>query len=124
MGAGECVPYGGTTILPSTSGGCPSDPAPEDCCLPPSPEPNPTDCATSGGLCAPVGGCLDAGGYFTSKNGGCMTDPGIVCCVPHTRCGDRTIDCCSPPTVFSPNCENGTFVCIYGTPAPYGTCPM
>lgn len=121
MGAGTCAPAGGT-VAPSSPGGCFFDDGPAECCVPPAPLPDAMTCAEAGGLCAPIGGCLDAGGYLTSIDAGCEFQGNFACCVPHDRCGEQTIECCDGPTVFNPTCDAGVFVCPAGVPMPIGTC--
>lgn len=121
IAAGTCTPAGGT-VAATSPGGCFFDDGPAECCVPTDPKMNPTTCAEAGGLCAPIGGCLDAGGYFSPTTTGCDMGPSFTCCVPHKQCGEQTIECCQPPTVFNPSCENGMFVCQFGMPVPKGTC--
>lgn len=121
VGAGECAPANGT-VAPSSPGGCFFDDGPAECCVPPAPKPDAMTCADAGGLCAPIGGCLDAGGYLTTIDAGCDFQGLFACCVPHDRCGDQTFECCDGQAVFNPSCDNGMFVCSVGTPTPIGTC--
>jgi hypothetical protein len=111
------------TVLPNDAGGCHFDDGPAECCVPKSPSPAPADCVGAGGVCTSVGGCLDATGYQTTPKTGCPVDASTVCCVPHSYCGDETVDCCSGQTVFSPSCVGGKFVCEAGQMKPKGTCP-
>lgn len=120
---GACAPAGGTVAAGSPAG-CFFDDGAAECCVPTDPKMNPTTCAEAGGLCAPIGGCLDAGGYFTSTTTGCDMGASYTCCVPHKQCGDQTIDCCEPQTVYNPSCDNGKFVCQVGMPVPKGTCKV
>ncbi len=48
----------------------------------------------------------------------------FACCVPHDRCGEQTIDCCTDMASFSPSCDSGKFVCRTGEPTPRGTCML
>lgn len=118
--AGSCAPQGGSVENGSTE--CHFDDGPAECCDPPEPKANPANCADEGGVCAPIGGCLQAGGYFT-KTDPCNMGPSFRCCVPHSVCGDQTIDCCEGGAVFNPSCDGGQFVCVVGQPAPVGQCP-
>lgn len=118
---GECAAAAGTIVLPGTSG-CHFDDGPADCCVPQDPKPGAATCPENGGVCTMVTGCLQAGGYYTSTDADCVQAAGVVCCVPHDRCGDQVIDCCTDMTVFLPNCDNGMFVCEFGEPKPKGTC--
>ena len=127
MAGGICLPQGACatangTVAAMSPAGCAFDDGPAECCVPPAPKMNPATCAEAGGLCAPIGGCLDAGGYFTSTNAGCAMGASFTCCVPHGQCGDQTIECCEPQTVYNPSCDKGMFVCQFGMPVPKGTC--
>lgn len=118
---GSCAEAGGS-VAATSPGGCEFADGPAECCVPPAAKPDPKDCANAGGLCAPIGGCLDAGGYFTSIDKGCEFSGNFACCVPHDRCGEQTIDCCTDTASFNPACDNGVFVCMTGDPMPKGTC--
>lgn len=118
---GGCV-KGGGSIAAASPGGCAFDDGPAECCVPPAAKPKPETCRDAGGLCAPIGGCLDAGGYFTSVTTGCEFSSTFACCVPHDRCGEQTIECCTDRAAFNPSCDNGAFVCMTGEPVPNGTC--
>jgi hypothetical protein len=123
VGQGECVPAGGTVVGMGPSG-CHFDDVPvAECCAPPKAKPSPVTCNDQGGICGTVTGCLEAGGYFTSNKADCNGGPIAVCCVPHSACGDQTIDCCDNGAVFNPACDNGKFVCVIGSAAPAGMCP-
>ncbi|WP_235880455.1 hypothetical protein [Polyangium aurulentum] len=136
-GASECQQAGGIcvsrcscardngTVAASSPAGCDVDGVPAECCVPPLPQQNPTTCAEAGGLCTGIGGCLAAGGHYTSTDAGCDDRPGIVCCVPHDRCGEETIECCMGSWVAYPTCDNGMLICpMGGTPVPKGTCKV
>lgn len=120
---GECAIAGGS-VAATSPGGCFFNDGPAECCVPTAPKMNPTTCAEAGGLCAPIGGCLDAGGYFTSTTAGCDMGGSFTCCVPNAQCGEQTIECCEPMTVYNPNCDEGMFVCPLGMPVPKGTCKV
>ncbi|MFO0756536.1 MAG: hypothetical protein U0359_08605 [Byssovorax sp.] len=123
VGQGECVPAGGTVVGNGPSG-CHFDDVPvAECCAPPKAKPSPVTCNDQGGICGTVTGCLEAGGYFTSNKADCNGGPIAVCCVPHSACGDQTIDCCDGGAVYNPACDNGKFMCVIGSPAPVGMCP-
>jgi hypothetical protein len=119
---GACEQANGTVV--GSSAGCAFDDVAAECCIPPAPQPNPTTCAEAGGLCTGIGGCLDAGGYFTSTDAGCDSGPSSICCVPHVRCGEETIECCHGSWVARPSCDNGELVCTSGNPVPSGTCKV
>lgn len=121
MGAGGCVMAGGS-IAQTSPGGCEFADGPAECCIPPAAKPKPMTCVDAGGLCAPIGGCLDAGGYFTSIDTGCEFSGNFACCVPHDRCGEQTVECCTDRAAFNPSCDDGAFVCMTGEPVPNGTC--
>jgi hypothetical protein len=123
MPQGACAQAGGT-VPASSPAGCFFSDGPAECCVPPAAEPSPTTCAQAGGLCAPIGGCLDAGGYFTSTNAGCNAGGSYACCVPHAQCGEQTIDCCTDMTIYRPACDGGKLVCTLGMPFPKGTCKV
>ena len=123
IGKGGCA-KGGGSIAAASPGGCAFDDGPAECCVPPAAKPKPENCRDAGGLCAPIGGCLDAGGYFTSVTTGCEFSGTFACCVPHERCGEQTIDCCTDMASFSPSCDGGKFVCRTGEPTPRGTCML
>lgn len=124
---GICVPQGNCaaangTVPPESPGGCFFDDVTAECCVPPAPQDMPTSCAEAGGLCAPIGGCFDAGGALTTIDAGCDMGVAYACCVPHSYCGDATIECCDGAAVFRPACDEGEFVCTVGVPVPVGTC--
>lgn len=123
MAGGSCASAGGT-VPASSPGGCAFDDGPAECCVPPAPKPSPTTCAEAGGLCAPLGGCFDAGGALTSTTAGCDLPPPFTCCLPHSICGDATIECCTDTTIYRPSCDGGKFVCTLGTAVPAGTCKV
>lgn len=124
---GICVPQGNCAaangaVPPESPGGCFFDDVTAECCVPPAPQDMPTSCAEAGGLCAPIGGCFDAGGALTTIDAGCDMGVAYACCVPHSYCGDATIECCDGAAVFRPACDEGEFVCTVGVPVPVGTC--
>lgn len=121
IGQGGCADAGGS-IAANSPGGCEFADGPAECCIPPAAKPGAKNCADAGGLCAPIGGCLDAGGYFTSIDKGCDFSGNFACCVPHERCGEQTLDCCTDTAVYSPACNEGEFQCMTGDPVPRGTC--
>jgi hypothetical protein len=121
VGADTCVQQGGS-IAPSSPGGCTFDDVEAECCVPPPPKPGATTCTDTGGVCAPIGGCLAVDGYITSIDDGCEFQGLYACCVPHDRCGDQTIECCDGDAVFNPVCDDGVFACTAGDPVPIGTC--
>lgn len=123
IGKGGCA-MGGGSLAAASPGGCAFDDGPAECCVPPAGKPRPRECSDAGGLCAPIGGCLDAGGYFTSVTTGCEFSGTFACCVPHDRCGEQTIDCCTDTAVFGPACDAGEFVCMTGEAKPRGTCML
>jgi hypothetical protein len=106
--------------VPNTE--CHFDDGPAECCAPKTGEPKGATCVDRGGLCAPIGGCLDAGGWMTGDDSGCSGIP-FVCCVPHVACGDATIDCCDGGAVYRPACVDGKETCTIGQAKPIGTCP-
>jgi hypothetical protein len=127
MAGGVCIGKGGcamagASVAATSPGGCSFDDGPGECCVPPAAKPKPKTCADAGGLCAPIGGCLDAGGYFTSIDKGCEFSGTLACCVPHERCGEQTIECCTDTASYGPACDNGKFVCMTGKPMPRGMC--
>jgi hypothetical protein len=124
---GICVPQGACAaasgaVPPESPGGCFFDDGTAECCVPPAAKDNPTTCAEAGGLCAPIGGCFDAGGALTTIDGGCDMGASYACCVPHSACGDATIECCDGAAAFRPACDLGEFVCTVGDAVPVGTC--
>jgi len=118
---GGCA-EGGGEVAAASPGGCDFDEGPGECCVPKASKPNPKTCEDAGGLCAPIGGCLDAGGYFTSFDKGCEFSGTFACCVPHERCGEQTIDCCTDGATFNPSCDSGEFVCLTGEAKPKDSC--
>lgn len=121
MGANTCVAEGGT-IAPSSPGECHFDDIDAECCIPPPAKPDPATCTEAGGLCAPIGGCLQTGGYFTTNDAGCEFMGNFACCVPHDACGELTIECCDGQAAYNPACNEGVFACEVGEPVPVGTC--
>ena len=119
MDQGTCAEQGGTVSTDSPAG-CSFADGPGECCITPTPKPNPTTCAEAGGSCTSIAGCAMAGGYFTSTNYECVFP--VACCVPNASCGTATIECCGGSTVYKPACQGGKFVCVVGTPVPKGTC--
>ncbi len=124
---GICVAVGdsarqGGAVAPSSPGGCFFDDGDAECCVPPPAKPGATTCSETGGICAPIGGCLAVEGYLTTIDDGCEFQGLFACCVPHDRCGDQTIDCCDGDAVFNPACDDGEFVCVAGQPEPVGSC--
>ena len=113
-----CVPSGGA-VVGAGPGGCPAG---WECCAAPQPAEDGTSCSDFGGICTTIGACTLAGGYLTADKDSCGDLP-TVCCVPHSLCGDVTIDCCADyAPLYKPACVRGSLVCIFGDPRPVGTC--
>jgi hypothetical protein len=128
LSGGLCLPSGACTAAVGTVaalGGCSFSDGPAECCVPLAPKAEPrVTCGDHGGVCAPIGGCLQAGGWMTPPSTGtaCNMGPSYTCCVPHAQCGEPTMDCCSGTAVFRQACADGTLLCSVGDPVPLGTC--
>ena len=123
VAAGTCMPRGGTVVA-SGPGGCQGE-----CCAPPQPSPSGSTCNDLGGLCVFLPDCSGGGGYLVhKKTSDCNNvNPPFGCCVPRSRCGEQTIDCCEGDGIngvrtYSPECDDGKLVCRFGEPRPAGTC--
>lgn len=113
--APACAAVNGTA---STSGaaGCHFDDGDGVCCVPPAPLPTGDACAARGGVCAPIAGCNFVRGSFGPSTGSGCTGVGVVCCLPHTICGDEDVVCCGATASFRPACDRGAWRCtIDGT---------
>jgi hypothetical protein len=100
---------------------CVFDDGPGYCCVPPAPSPTGDSCAATGGVCAPIGGCGQAKGWYTTASSECSDSFGFmfVCCAPTNACdGYGLTTCCTDDgaTAFVPTCDRGARSCeIDGT---------
>lgn len=91
------------------------------CCIPPAPAATGEDCASQGGVCAPIGGCGMVHGWYTSNLDECSGDWGVgtICCAPTDACaGWGTELCCTDDglTAYVASCDRGDVLCaIDGT---------
>ncbi len=119
---GDCVGGKGTPAVKGDSV-CGFDDGPGSCCIPPPLTQAKATCADFGGVCAPIGGCNMVGGAFAPATGCGM--PPMICCVPHSICGEETVACCDNMTTYHPYCDHGTWTCegLPGTLKPVAQCP-
>jgi hypothetical protein len=106
---------GGGRLLPAHDADCDifSD-GPGRCCVPPAPKPSGDSCEDLGGVCAPIGGCIDpaVNGFMTS--GACSPIP-YVCCVPEGSCPEPRPVCCDESATYRAMCVRGDYVCPSAT---------
>jgi len=123
---GECETVGGTSY-PAGDSQCVFTGELGTCCIPPAVQPTGDTCADRGGVCAPIAGCNFTNSSFApTPTPTCSRfNPGIVCCVPNTVCGEETMRCCDATTSFRPACDRGQWICtIDGTTMlPISECP-
>ena len=123
---GECETVGGTSY-PAGNSQCVFTGELGSCCIPPAAEPTGDTCADRGGLCAPIAGCNFTNGSFApTPTPSCSRfNPGIICCVPNSVCGEETMRCCDTMASFRPACDRGQWICtIEGTTMlPISECP-
>ena len=123
---GECETVGGTSY-PAGDSQCVFTGELGTCCIPPAVQPTGDTCADRGGVCAPIAGCNFTNSSFApTPTPSCSRfNPGIVCCVPNSVCGEETMRCCDATTSFRPACDRGQWICtIDGTTMlPISECP-
>lgn len=123
---GECETVGGTSY-PAGNSQCVFTGELGSCCIPPAVQPTGDTCADRGGVCAPIAGCNFTNSSFApTPTPSCSRfNPGIICCVPNSVCGEETMRCCDAMTSFRPACDRGQWICtIDGTTMlPISECP-
>ncbi len=120
--SGDCTSGGGTYQAAGDSG-CVFDDGPGACCIPPKMTQAKATCADYGGICAPIAGCNFVQGAYAAYEG-CKGIP-MICCVPHSICGDENESCCDSMTTYRTACDHGAWICtIDGTTMkPTDQCP-